>query len=374
MVARASLLIGAFALIAGFSRATDMSPAFTAVVHDVLQPYAGTPPPNTSATTKEAADILKEAHFAGSGRPSTVSTDLIQKYGKALALGTRSAQFAPEIVAIQSAIQGGDTAAARDAILNLIKRAGRSAPDETSLTKILDDLKQVEPARDSLERVTLDDANRTIDITWTKANGKVKVDVTDKKGPDGQPVRTTFNGEAKAKPDPAGKSVELTGEPDKEKPREVTPDQAKKLREKINGDWTDQDGNVWTITGSESSLGVARTDRSGHKIEFKSRYELAKLSGEHIVTDPRDVNESLPEGVKQQLATQYHPPYKIDLDANDDADKLDGTWNALHVTYSGMTSEVESVHDPYDTRLVLTRAQKTADSGTALGMRDKDKP
>src|ERR1041385_7397050 len=358
MVARAILLIGVFALTAGISRGVDMSPEFTAVVHDVLQPYAGTLPPNTSASTKKAADILKNAHFAGSGRPSTGSTDLIQKYGKALALGTRSAQFVPEIAAIHDAIQSGDTTAARHAILNLIKRAGRTAPDEASLKKIVDDLTQLEPSKGSLERVTMDDADRTIDIIWNKGNGRVKVDVLDKKGANGEPVRTTFNGQAKTKSDATGKSLEITGTPDAGKPREVTADKAKSLRDKLNGDWTDQDGHRWVLSGSESSL-TATKDESGHKVEYKGSYNLARVNAEHIVTDPRDVNESLPEGVKEQLATKFHPPYKINLDANDEVDRLEGTFVAEHVTYSGMTGEVESVHDPYDRLLVLTRKGAT---------------
>lgn len=369
MVARASLLIGAFALVAGISRGVDMSPELTAVVHDVLQPYAGTPPPSTSASTKQAADILKNAHFSGSGRPSTKSADLIQKYGKVLALGTRSAQFVPEIVAIHDAIQSGDPTAARQAILDLIKRAGRTAPDEASLKKIVDDLTELEPSKGSLERVTMDDVDRTIDIIWDKGNGRVKIDVLDKKGANGEPVRTTFNGQAKTKSDATGKSVEITGTPDAGKPREVTADKAKNLRDKLNGDWTDQDGNKWVLAGSDSSLTAAK-DESGYKVEYKGTYNLAKLNAEHVVTDPRDVSESLPQGVKEQLASQYHPHYKINLDANDAVDRLEGTFIAEHVTYSGLTGEVESVHDPYDRVLVLTRQSNTKTNGLRIVLTD----
>jgi len=208
------------------------------------------------------------------------------------------------------------------------------------------------------------------------------VDVTDKKGANGEPVRTTFNGEAKTKPDSTGKSLELTGKPAGQKPREVTPQKAKDLREKINGEWVDQEGNIWTITGSGSSI-TATEEQSGHKVEYKARYDLGKLSGEHIVTDPRDVTEPFPESVKEQLASKFHPPYKINLDVNDDADRMEGTWASLNVTYSaglsGLTGTVESIHDPYDLLLILTRAQKTADSkkatsGTALGMKEGDFP
>jgi len=101
---------------------------------------------------------------------------------------------------------------------------------------------------------------------------------------------------------------------------------------------------------------------------------LGKLTGQHIVNDPADIGESLPGEVKQTLAQQYHPPYKIVLNANEDGDKLDGSWISLHVTYSGLTNAVQKVADPYDTRLALTRQAKVADSGTALGMRDHDKP
>jgi hypothetical protein len=354
-------------------RGADMSPQLTALVHDVLQPYATKPDAATSEGTKRAIELLKNAHLAGGGRPSTASGELIQNYGKVLALGTRATQFVPDIISIHDAFGSRDSNAIRDAIRSLMKDAGRAEPNESALDKMVEDLKDVEGSSKSVERATMDDADRTIDVRWEKGTGKVKVDVTDKKGANGEPVRTTFNGEAKTKPDSTGKSLELTGEPAGQKPREVTPQKAKDLREKINGEWVDQDGNIWTITGSGSSI-TATKDESGHKVEYKAKYDLGKLSGEHIVTDSRDVTEPFPGSVKEQLASKFHPPYKINLDVNDDADRMEGTWASLNVTYSGLTGAVELIHDPYDLLLILTRAQKTAASGTALGMKEGDFP
>src|SRR6266540_6465885 len=382
MSVHAVLVVSVWAQAAVLCRGADMSPQLTLLVHDVLQPYAVNSDAATSEGTKRAIEILKNAHLAGGGRPSTASSELIQNYGKVLALGTRAPQFAADIVAIHNAFRSGDTGAVRDAIRNLMKHAGRADPNESALDKMVESLKEIEGSAKSVERATMDDSDRTIDVWWEKGTGKVKVDVTDKKGANGEPVRTTFNGEAKTKPDSTGKSLELTGKPAGQKPREVTPQKAKDLREKINGEWVDQEGNIWTITGSGSSI-TATEEQSGHKVEYKARYDLGKLSGEHIVTDPRDVTEPFPESVKEQLASKFHPPYKINLDVNDDADRMGGTWASLNVTYSaglsGLTGTVESIHDPYDLLLILTRAQKTADSkkatsGTALGMKEGDFP
>jgi len=374
MNTRAVLFACVWVQAAAICRAADMSPEFTAVVHDVLQLYAGDSVSGVSDTTKKAADILKQAHLMGSNRPATASSELIDKYGKALALGTRTSQFATEIIAVHDAFRSGDKETIRNSIRNLMKRAGRAEPNESALDKMVEDLTEIEGNPRSVERVTMEDADRKIDVSWAKQSGKVKVDVIDKHGTNGQPTRTTFTGETQTKPDPTGKSVAVSGKPDTEKPREVTSDKAKQLREKINGDWIDQERNKWVINGSGSAVTATRTNKDGHKVEFKSSYDLAKLNGEHIINNALDVTEPLPGGVKEQLASKYHPPYKITLDANDAGDKLEGTLTSLHVTYSGLTSNVELIHDPYDMLLVLTRAQKTASSGTALGMKEGDFP
>jgi len=352
----------------------DLSAQLSAIVHDVLEPYANGAPGGTSAAAKKAADILKDEHLLGSARPPVPANNLVEQYAKPLALGTRAPNFAADIAQIHNAFLRGDTDAARDAVKVLAKNAGRTEPDDATLTKTIDQLRQIEgDVGKPIEHTTIEQPNRSVDITWDKPSGKVKVDVIDRNGPDGKPVRTTFTGDAVARADPTGKSLQLTGKPSPEKPKELTQDQGKEARDKINGEWVDQNGNVWVLSGSEGSL-TATKNQSGHNIAYQGKFELGKITGQHIVQDPADITEGFPDEIKQALAQQYRPPYKIALNVNEAGDKLEGTWISLHVTYSSLSLEIKSVQDPYDTPLTLTRIQKTADSGTALGMRDRDKP
>jgi len=352
----------------------DLSAQLTAIVHDVLQPYAAGGPSGTSDAAKRAADILKNEHLLGSARPTVPANSLIEQYAKPLMLGTRAANFAPDIAEIHNAFVRGDVDGARAAIRALAKHAGRSEPADDVLDKIVDDLRQIEGGVEKpIEHTTIDQPDHSVDITWDKPSGKVTVDVIDRKGPNGQPTRTTFTGDTTVHADATGKSLATTGQPSSERPKETTPDQQKDLRDKINGEWMDQDGNKWTLAGNGASLAATKL-QGGHPVAYQGKFELGRLIAEHIVNDPADIGQALPDEVKQGLAQKYHPPYRINLKASETGDKLEGTWISLHVTYSGLTSEIESVQDPYDTRLILTRVQETADGGTALGMRDRDKP
>jgi hypothetical protein len=332
----------------------DLSAQLSAIVHDVLQPYATGMPAGTSDAAQKAVNILKDEHLLGSARPAVPSNNLVEQYARPLALGTRAANFAGDIAQIHNAFLRGDIEGAREAIRTLAKHAGRSEPDDATLSKTVDQLKQIEGAVEKpIEHTTIEQPDRSIDITWDKPTGKVKIDVLDRKGPNGKPVRTTFSGDTAAQADSTGKSLEVTGKLVGEKPQETTQEQGKNVRDKINGEWVDQDGNTWLLSGADASLTATKV-QSGHQIPYQGKFELGKVTGQHIVNDPADVTD-LPDGVKAELAAKYHPPYKIVLNANDTGDKLEGTWISLHVTYSGMDQSVESVQDPYDVPLVLTR-------------------
>ena len=352
----------------------DLSAQLTAIVHDVMQPYANGGPAGTSAAAKGAAAILKNAHLMGAARPPVPANNIIEQYAKPLALGTRAPNFAGDIAQIHNAFLRGDIDGARQAIKNLAKNAGRTQPDDATLGKMVEQLKQIEGAvAKPIEHTTIERPDHSIDVTWDKRSGKVNIDVLDRKGPKGQPVRTTFTGDTLARADASGKSLEVTGRPAEGKPQETTQEQGKSLRDKIDGDWVDQDGNTWIVSGSEGSLVVTKK-QDGHQIPYQGKFELGKLTAEHIVNNPADITQGFPEEIKEALARQYHPPYRIVLNANEAGDKLEGTWISLHVTYSALSMEIKSVRDPYDIPLILTRQQTVADSGTASGRRDKEKP
>src|SRR5438034_1766045 len=110
--------------------AADISAEMSALLSDVLKPYqVGGPVPagvDPQVFARTLA-ILKKEGLVGLPRPTTSSTDIADRFGKALALGTRSHQFLGEIGAVHDALTRGDAQAVEEAIRNLYRKAGRSA-------------------------------------------------------------------------------------------------------------------------------------------------------------------------------------------------------------------------------------------------------
>lgn len=100
--------IGALGLsTAGAQPARDISAETVGYLADLLAPYAsGTfvPPSGVEpAALRGALDALRQEKLLGLQRPPTAETDLVERYGRALALGTRASQFLAEIAAVRDA-------------------------------------------------------------------------------------------------------------------------------------------------------------------------------------------------------------------------------------------------------------------------------
>jgi hypothetical protein len=337
--------------------AADISAEMGALLSDVLKPYraGGAVPPGTDPQAVEAAlQILKKEKLLDLPRPPTRVTGVVESFGKALALGTRSQQFRGEIGVIYDALTRGDEQGAKDAIRNLYKKAGRTPPEGESLEKLYNDVRAAHGAEPKeTERVEIMRPDYTITNTWARSAGKVKVDVTGQQGPDGKPFRTVFEGDVVARPDASGKGLELAAQP-APSPRTIGPAQAQALREKLNGRWTDQKGRTWAISGNGGSITLTETRENSHKVVYNGRYDLAKITAEHVVSDPLDT-EDLPEPVAQQVAANFKTPYRIALDVSPSTDRMDGTVAAQYVTYDSTDYTVKRIHDWYDRPLTLSR-------------------
>lgn len=349
--------------------AADISAEMGALLSDVLQPYrtGGAAPSGTDPQAFDAAlQILEEEKLLDLPRPPTGATGIVESFGKALALGTRSQQFRGEIGAIYDALTRGDEQEAKDAIRDLYQKAGRKPPEGESLEKLYNDVRTVHGAEPKeTERVEIKRPDYTVTNTWARSAGKMKVEVVGQQGPDSKPFRTVFEGDVVTRPDASGKGLELAAKP-APAPQTVTPERAQELRQKLNGTWTDQDGKQWEVSGGGTSITLIEIRKDGHRLAYDSRYNLGKITGQHIINNPADISDSLPDPVKQQLASKFKPPFGVALEVSSGADRLEGTWSSQHVTYDGDDYTVKRIHDPYDRPLTLTRSGTRVAQGGRL--------
>jgi hypothetical protein len=340
--------------------AADISAEMSALLSDVLRPYQmGAPVPagvDPQVFARTLA-ILKKEGLVGLPRPATGTTDIADRFGKALALGTRTLQFLSEIGAVYDALTRGDAQAAGEAIRTLYRKAGRTPPQGAALEKLYNDVQAAHNEARQVEQVEI--TRPDYSITVAHRGGKIHVDVVGQKGPDGKPFRTVFDGDVVTRPDASSKNLELAANP-ASAPRTISPEQAAELRSTLNGKWNDGNGNIWEIAGSGESITLTeiRTN-TGHRLVYKGRYDLGKIYGEHIVDDAKDMN-FLPDWVAQQVAANFKPPFRIKLDISAAADQMEGTWASQNVTYNEMESKVKSVQDWFHEPRILSRPKKKA--------------
>ena len=361
-IAAIGLLLGVAGLqISAPVRAADVSAEVASLagglVADTSTRPAGARSANSEAALVEKARAIAQAQgLVRRDSSSSSSDDLAGAYGKALELGTKRYSLREEVAEVDNALRRGDADGAREAIRRLYERAGRTPPAGEALDRLLTRARKVHDAQPrATEEFQLERGDDTVNITWDHAIGMMTVDVI-ARDPDGKPFRAIFPGNVVSRPQTVGDGLEQDAQPLGE-PRVITEDSGRELRKRLNGSWIDRNGRVWEISGDGSSMTVVQIYRNGHRVEYDANYWLGKITGTHIVSDPRDIGDSppLPDWVKRAVATRFKPPFKIRLEVVPPGARLEGTWHSAYVTYSLGQKTVESVHGRFAEALVLTR-------------------
>lgn len=336
---------------ADFVRAQDFDSRTTAFIHDAV---AGQPPSGSSAdpvALAEAREALQAAGLLGAQRVATSEPDIVEAYGRALLLGTRARQFLPELAATRNAAIRRDRDVTAAAIEQLFVKAGRSKPDPASMTKYVEAVigagaseGPAETARRGIEK-----PGRSITITDAKRAGLFTIEVTTTL-PGGQPNRTVVVAERTVRPDASGTGLEQRAVP--VRACTVTAAQASQRRAALNGEWIDQNGATWDVSGSGETISLVERRPERPIRTYTGTYRLGRIQGTHAVGAANEIDPPLPEWLRKALVGKTSFVARLD-DCGDG--KLHGTWESRHVTYDPRYKVISRIHDPYDLALVLTR-------------------
>lgn len=325
-----------------------------AAIGTALAPYAkpGQAPANKAVA--HAADTLRMQQLIASGTTTRADDGLADKLGQAMMLGTRANAFLPGLATLDNSFtQGKD--AQRNAARAIWQQAGRTAPDDATLDKMLRAAKE---AHDSFAQTPqhgrLAAGSDRIEVDSAPGTGGARVSVIDPKGDDGKPERVTFGTTESTVPNAAGDGLETKVDP---LPPEVVDTKTSDAeRAKIDGAWVDQNGEVWEISGKGDAITFVDIYASGHRVTYIGQWSMGIPYASHLVNDVLDMDDSLPGDVKDQLASTYHPPFAVHLEYRADKDQFTGQWISGQVTYSAMWHTVKVVEDPtWDKPLILTR-------------------
>lgn len=320
----------------------------------VLEPFKDGAGKGASPGVTRALDVLRQKHFEGATSPPRLQKDLVAKLSAAVMLGPRGKEFLPDLAWLNDEALMGKQAT-KAAILDIWQKAGRKPPADAEMDKMIDAVKD---ARGSVmqppQNGDIPGDGYNIQIDSSPAAGRTQVSVTVPDGQDGKPERVTFSARQFTQEAADHNNLEAGLQPDP--PRDITAKESEALREDVNGDWVDQDGTVWKISGSGDSIVFTNVTGGGHTVEYKGTWALGMPTATHIVDNVADMDGGLPDDVKAQLASQYHPPFTIRLEYNAQESRFEGVWISGQVTYSGMTHDVRIVEDPsWDKPLILTR-------------------
>lgn len=360
---------GAFALpvLAG-----DITAEQSALLYDLLEPLNDGSAKQSGADPEilsNAIEILKEEKLAGlGGRPNFNEPGLLEKYGKALFLGNRAREFAPDIGRIHDLVASGQRKELEQALSDLWVKAGRTAPDAKALEPVIASLynEQGQQPYESV-RHTFGREDGKIDVVHARAGGLMQVDVTTKDDSGKDKERTSIQGVTETTPTPDGNDLQRRIKLDKV--CTSTPETDNETMEKLIGEWKAQGyGRLWAVTIEDNKV-VTLTENRGDlpSITYSGTYHLGKIAATHTISAVTDMEDDLPMSVRQQLLGM-NIAFRVALDfCGDDAGSLKGTWSSQHVTYNGLSEEVKRVHDPYDLSLVLKKDLPAKEENVAQG-------
>lgn len=343
--------------------AQDIDARTMALIHDAV---SGRPPAGSTAdpaALAEARKALQDERLLSPQRVATPEPDIVDVYARTLLLGPRARQFLPELADVRNAAIRRDRAATAAAIDRLFVKAGRSKPDAAQMEKYVDavtgageDEGPPETARRRIEK-----PGRTIEFTDAKRAGLFTIEVTSTPS-GGQPTRTVVVAERTVRPNAAGTGLEQRAVP--VRVCTITQAQDAERRDALNGAWGDQNGAVWVVSGSGQTLTLTERRADGRSLAYTGTYRLGRIQATHPVGHPDDIGKQLPGWVRAALVGKTSFVVRLD-DCGDN--RLGGTWESRHVTYSPAFQTIGRIHDPYDLSLQLKRGGMKVALGAIWG-------
>lgn len=337
------------------ARSQDVDAATMAFIHDLAAPGVALPPGADADSLEAARAALKSEKLLSDRRVSTVENGVVDQYSRALLLGPRGARFLPQIAAVRDAVRRRDKPEIETAIGDLYEAAGRQRPTGDGMQRLVAAVAGAVDADGPAESVRrrFENSGRSVEVTDARRAGLFTVDVTTTDAA-GQQKRTVFVGERSSMPNQQGRDLV-----DHVVPKavcSVDATQASAMRDRLNGDWTDGGGGLWTVNGGGGQIVLRNTGSSGNELTYEGSFRLGRIEARHAIRSPGDIETRLPGWVRSGLAS-WNPTlyFVVRLDACPGSEELVGTWQSQHVTYSPSFQTISRVHDPYELRLTLRR-------------------
>lgn len=334
-----------------------------AILHDLLSGYGdGSKPPAGAdpAAFKQALDILKREQLLTSERPRPPSTETLGKLGTAIGLGSQAARAVAEIAQLCDALTSNDDSGADKAIEAAYGRLGWKAPTGEMLAKLRQAAAEaIAGDRRPPQVVERKGDGYTVRVVNDSVIGKANVEVELKSDPNA-PRHVTFEGNLKSQPAPNGTGLQTAAEAAKAKT--YGPEDMKKVRESQNGQWTDQNGDVWVISGTGNAIVLLHKRAAGER-KYEGAAQFKDIEAVFKITRVEDLSDGLPLKVRQQLVAK-DLDFKIRLKFDDAERRFDGVWISRSVTYDRASETVERIHDPFEGGLrLVSSGLKVAQGG-----------
>ncbi len=203
-------------------------------------------------------------------------------------------------------------------------------------------------------------------ITWDPEQDTFEIHIKDYGRKDQPPFETRLAGTVHEEVDEDGKLVRRSVRPSDTSVKSLSEQEiraeAEQLFQKLLGKWKDQDGNVWTISGTfydyqESVVKLEKLFPDSEVLTWNGLFQSGTIRAKRKATHLHDTRETLPMAVRRQLITKWQPNLSLELNLRDTPEDrlLEGTYQTWHVTYDLDDNTVSRVHtELYKSRL-LTR-------------------
>lgn len=291
---------------------------------------------------KQAYKKIKQRslhRFAGKGVKNSESFENL-----AQTTGFSNAEDKQQLkAAFPDILSGG---AKRDkALKELYDKSGRDYPAADDLknlqTQIDNAINSAPKGLEKIHIIELDDGEK-VEFNWNPEQNEFAVTVINRNGDDEDYITEI---KAKTTNKLGEDGTTLTTDIDPEKTSIVAKD-AQQLQQEVRdilGNWVDDDGTIWIISGKNIKTGAIsvarlRGNKPGDEETFANgSFTRGIINASRNHDDIRDMDNGLPEPIKASLASSVHPQVKVQFKLTTDPEsgklRFSGTRTELLVTY-----------------------------------------
>jgi hypothetical protein len=205
------------------------------------------------------------------------------------------------------------------------------------------------------------ESGQSIRLRWNPDENQFTIVVQDKGDGEKTPFLTEIKGKLwRKRVFPAKESIKTLN-------KQALEEQALLIRDKLIGDWIDQQGHHWKFetTGKgeilQLPLRITHYYPDSVALNWTGKLDSNQIFADRKALHIHDTREKLPMAVRKQIVSNWQPDLRLELSIRLSEEgylQLEGKIWKWHVTYDSWDYSIKRIHTEYSEPLILRRKAK----------------